>query len=380
MTQLTNAVNSAHTLATGSTCCATVDRCGHNAAFLHYGDYQLFMPRSALTKRYLYHVGEVLKTGDKVEVMITGYNPETQQYLCSKLAVLYKQFEAEHKGAVVHGRVTSITKCGYLVYLAEDVIGGLHKDNIEQTNGLPTRFNPQDEIEVVIRSTNAIDHHVDLAYRKCDQVNTTCSRTVAEPDVPTVGVNTDSIAEVPSTKTDNLECTPPGIQPAADNNAIYINALPPNIEVPKDFKGCKVVDGCNLLRDKNGAGVGTLHAAIMAIIKAGYIPLVFFDPTVWYKDDYAVTYIQELLNRKIAVVCPPGDAVADEYYLCFANKYHLDCVTSDTFKHNPEYFAKYPWLHGDRVTLERHVHSFVAAFGQLVIPDLGICETIPPAA
>ena len=133
-----------------------------------------------------------------------------------------------------------------------------------------------------------------------------------------------------------------------------------------------VIDGSNIIRDKDhGGSVETFAACFFAVKDTGCQVQVFLDANEFHNlKDNGDTKGLKLLKKLIkdypdSIQFVPAGSRADDFVLLDANNNSGHVISNDRYL---EYTERYPWLNknGGRR------HTFMVTNGHLQIPDLGI--------
>ena len=132
-----------------------------------------------------------------------------------------------------------------------------------------------------------------------------------------------------------------------------------------------VIDGSNLIRDKDhGGSVETFAACFFAVKENGCQVQVFLDANEFHNlSDNGDSKGMKLLTKLIKeypdnIQLVPAGSRADDYVLLDASNNSGHVISNDRYL---EYTERYPWLkNGGRR------HTFMVTNGHLQIPNLGI--------
>ncbi len=124
------------------------------------------------TKR-ISHPKEVLKVGDRVEVMVLDYDLDKKTVSLGLKQVLPNPWDAVDTrysiGSRVKATVNKITRSGMFIELEEGIEGFLHVDDIswkKQVRNLLDNFNVGDSIEVVILSIDRENRRIQMGLKQ----------------------------------------------------------------------------------------------------------------------------------------------------------------------------------------------------------------------
>jgi small subunit ribosomal protein S1 len=124
------------------------------------------------TKR-INHPKEVLKVGDRVEIMILDYDLEKKTVSLGLKQVLpnpWDTIDAKYPvGSKAKAKINKITRSGMFVEIEEGIEGFLHVDEIswtKQSRNILDNFNASDSIEVVILSIDKENRKIQMSLKQ----------------------------------------------------------------------------------------------------------------------------------------------------------------------------------------------------------------------
>jgi small subunit ribosomal protein S1 len=141
-------------------------------AFVDVGGADGLIHISEVDWPHIDHPQEILKTGDRVQVLVKEVNRERERISLSRKALLpspWQQFANEHKvDELIEGVVTNVQDYGAFIQLGDNIAGLLHVSEVDTASGgAPNElFRPGDKILARIVEINPDEERIRLSTRR----------------------------------------------------------------------------------------------------------------------------------------------------------------------------------------------------------------------
>jgi len=161
-----------HTLRPGDVCQGTVTNLTTFGAFVDLGGVEGLIHISEISWDRVRHPGDVLRTGQAVQVYVVGVNPEERRIALSLKRLRpdpWAEVELRYRvGQIIEGTITNVVSFGAFVRVAEGLEGLVHVSELAEGNFLHPRsvVREGDRVQVRVLNVSKMSHRLGLSLRQ----------------------------------------------------------------------------------------------------------------------------------------------------------------------------------------------------------------------